>query len=174
MIARRIGMSVIEFEKKWASHVKDAYYASHLDYPQIAEKWYKMAIENGGDLDDVTAKYQNREKSPKNNFFLYVEGDKMGGMVALKYLSDTDCELCKMLVVPEMRGKKVASKLMNHFIEYSKQQGYKRIELTTSSFVKSGIALYQSYGFVEYKRETHPEYYVDNVAYDVISFELKL
>lgn len=76
------------------------------------------------------------------------------GCVEIISLSETLCELRRMYLLPEYRGKGLGRQLINIALEYSKKAGFKRIELDTHSKMKDAIKLYQRNGFNEFCSKT--------------------
>lgn len=59
------------------------------------------------------------------------------------------CEVKRLFVFPEARGRQVARKLVKEIIQRAGQQGYEYIFLDSLSRMEAAIRLYQSEGFVE-------------------------
>ena len=51
-------------------------------------------------------------------------------------------------VVPSVRGRKIAESLMNEVESFARQNGCKRMFLTTTPFLTAAIGLYERLGFV--------------------------
>lgn len=64
------------------------------------------------------------------------------------YVDELDYPEIRVLAVsPEIRGKGVASALIDACIERAKAKGYRSIGLHTGDFMSGAIALYERYGF---------------------------
>ena len=59
------------------------------------------------------------------------------------------CELRKMYLSPELRGRGMGRQLMELALEHARAAGFRTIELETNHAMEAAIALYQSYGFAE-------------------------
>lgn len=59
------------------------------------------------------------------------------------------CEMKRLFVFPEARGRQVARKLVKEVIQRAEEQGYEHIFLDTLSRMEAAIQLYQSEGFTE-------------------------
>ena len=58
------------------------------------------------------------------------------------------CELQRMFLLPEYRGKGIGSSLMKNCLSAAKQMGYSKIYLESLSQMKAAIQLYEHSGFV--------------------------
>ena len=82
---------------------------------------------------------------------------KIVGTVAL--INEKECyELSKMAVSPEYQGLKIGYKLIDYCIEFSKQQGWKKIMVYSNTILKPAINLYKKVGFNEVKLEPDVHY----------------
>lgn len=83
--------------------------------------------------------------------------DKVVGTVALINQS-TFFELSKMAVSPKYQGLKIGQQLMNHCIDFAKQQDWKSITLYSHRSLGPAINLYKKVGFVEVELEKDSHY----------------
>lgn len=100
------------------------------------------------DLDDIVKAY-------KGGYFGMIK-NKNGnfeGTFGLYKLSESNCEIRKMYLIPNARGKGIGKWMVNFLIEKAKDLGYKKIELETSSLLPEALHLYQKVGFQEVKTE---------------------
>ncbi len=98
------------------------------------------------ELEDPASKYG----MPEGRLYLAYVGEKLAGCVGLKKLSeDGQCELKRLYVRPQFRGKKMGEKLMETVLRDAKDIGYKAMLLDTLPFLKSAIHMYQRRGFYE-------------------------
>ena len=84
----------------------------------------------------------------------YVLEEKSGSIVGaygLYPVESRTCELRKMYLHRSYRGKGLGKFLMESALSEARQLGFKRMTLETASVLKEAIALYKSYGFVEYQ-----------------------
>lgn len=106
------------------------------------------------DLADVHGNYEAR-----GGLFdvLTDEAGRVVGSVGLYAKSDGVCELRKMYLLPELRGKGHGRMLLERTLQRAKELGFTRIELETSSRLAQAIALYKKYGFEPF----HPPHMAD-------------
>jgi len=90
-------------------------------------------------------------KSPNITFFSAWIENSIAGCIAIKTLSDSDAEIKSMRTAQSLRGKGVASILLEHAINFAKENGYTRISLETGTqdFFLPARKLYKKYGFQE-------------------------
>ena len=87
------------------------------------------------------------------------------GIVALKPLSDGSCEMKRLYIKPEFRGKGIGETLATCLIKEARFKGYKEIKLDTLSRLKPAVKLYEKLGFIK----TEP--YNFNPGNDVLYFK---
>ena len=83
--------------------------------------------------------------------FRFLEGEGIVlGMYGLYPLSEASCELRKMYLQPEHKGKGFGHLLMKDAMEQAAVAGFKEMVLETNSRLKEAIAMYRKYGFEPY------------------------
>ena len=100
------------------------------------------------------------EESTDNLFGLYSEERSVyfiaeiegrivggGGICPTNGLSEDTCELVKMYLLPEARGKGIGAALMNKCIETAKQKGFNKVYLESLPELKRAITVYEKFGF---------------------------
>lgn len=71
------------------------------------------------------------------------------GCIALRKFGNDICEMKRLYLRPEARGKGTGRILAEKIIEKAKEFGYKKMQLDTLATMKEAIALYKSMGFTE-------------------------
>jgi putative acetyltransferase len=77
------------------------------------------------------------------------EEDEMVGTFGLYKLSETNCEIRKMYLLPKARGNGLGKWMVWFLIEKAKELGFRKIELDTASVLLEAIELYKKMGFKE-------------------------
>ena len=107
----------------------------------------------------IDLSFQNFEKEmeefplqyarPEGRILVAVEGGKSVGVVGLRRFSGKICELKRMYVRPDFRGRGIGRLLAARAIEEARAIGYARMRLDTLSRLKEAVSLYDSLGFKE-------------------------
>lgn len=90
-------------------------------------------------------------KSPEITFFSTWIDSALAACVGIKRLSSLEVELKSMRTSHAFRGKGVASKQLEHVLNFAREQGYKRINLETGTqdYFKPARNLYKKFGFTD-------------------------
>jgi putative acetyltransferase len=99
------------------------------------------------DLDDIEGFYNI------NGGFLGVveENHVIVATVGIIKVDNSTCELRKMYLYPNQRGKGLGKKLLEFSLSKAKELKFNRMILETAGPLKEAISLYKKYGFSEYK-----------------------
>ncbi len=130
--------------------------ASNKDCEEVTRLVYGILKEYGlkpdpqatdADLEDIERSYFKRG----GMFFVLEDQDgAIIGAYGLYPIENQACELRKMYLHNARRGKGLGKFLLDSALAQARQLGFKRVTLETASVLKEAIALYESYGFVEY------------------------
>jgi putative acetyltransferase len=133
--------------------------ARNKDCDNIARLVYGVLQEYGlkpdpactdADTKDIESSYFGRGGT------FFVLEDKNGSIIGAYGLYPIDkktCELRKMYLHKAHRGKGLGKFLLEDALSKARQLGFRMMILETASVLKEAIALYKSYGFVEYKAD---------------------
>jgi len=99
------------------------------------------------DIKDIESSYFGRGGK---FFVLETEDGSIVGAYGLYLINEQTCELRKMYLHKAHRGKGLGKFLLDDALSKARQLGFERMILETASVLKEAIALYKSYGFIEY------------------------
>lgn len=116
------------------------------------------------ELDDPAVRYS----PPQGELLVALENDKVLGMVAYHRLTSKRCEMKRLYLTPNARGRHLGERLVETIIEHAKASGYEEMVLDTIKPLKAAVSLYRKYGFEEC------EAYYNNPMEDVIYMSKKL
>ena len=87
---------------------------------------------------------------PQGRLLLATRGSQLAGCVALHKLEEAICEMKRLYVRPQFRGKGLGRVLAERVVADAREIGYKRLRLDTVEPVMRGaVALYRKLGFRE-------------------------
>lgn len=81
-------------------------------------------------------------------YVVYCDG-KLAGCIGLRKIDDQSCEMKRLYVRPQFRGKKIGNLLIEKIIADAKAIGYSYMLLDTLPFLQSAIHMYKKCGFYE-------------------------
>lgn len=105
-----------------------------------------LSFEN---VERELAEFPTAYAHPRGALFVAFVGKKPAGVVALRRISKKTCEMKRLYVREEFRGKGVGRALAQLSIQEATRLGYTRMRLDTLSTMKEAIGLYCSLGFRE-------------------------
>ena len=117
------------------------------------------------ELADLPGKYA----PPDGCLFLASEGEKILGCVAMRKIDAETCEMKRLFVRENGRGKGIGRELVKRVIERARRSGYRKMRLDTlAAQMSKAVEIYRSFGFREI-----PAYYDTPIA-ETIFMELIL
>jgi putative acetyltransferase len=90
-------------------------------------------------------------QKPQAVYYVVESGGQVmggGGIYPTEGLPVDTCELVKMYLLPQARGKGIGKLLIEKCIDAAKEKGFKNIYLETMPELKQALKVYEKYGFV--------------------------
>lgn len=110
-----------------------------------------------------------RYAAPDGRLFLAFVDENPAGCIALRKLEEGVCEMKRLFVREDFRGRKIGIILIEKLIEEAKAIGYQKMRLDTyPAKMANAVKLYESHGF----REIPP--YYDNPHGEILYLEKEL
>jgi len=127
---------------------------SEEDFRQVRKLLIEYADSLGFELscqhfDRDSVELPGEYAPPDGYLLLATQETKIAGCVALRKIAYGVCEMKRLYVRPEFRGKGIGRKLALNIIKEARKIGYKHMRLNTLSSMKEAAALYRSLGFKE-------------------------
>ena len=89
--------------------------------------------------------------------------EELAGCIGLKKIDETNCEMKRLYVRPQFRGKQIGNVLVRRIIDDAKEIGYHIMLLDTLPFLESALHMYQKFGF--YEIESYNDSPMENSIY---------
>jgi GNAT superfamily N-acetyltransferase len=132
------------------------------------EAWLGMSLcfQN---FEEEVANLPGRYAAPDGRLFLAFVDENLAGCIALRKLEEGVCEMKRLFVREDFRGRKTGIILIEKLIEEAKAIGYQKMRLDTyPTKMANAVKLYESHGF----REIPP--YYDNPYSGILYLEKEL
>jgi len=108
------------------------------------------------DFDQELADFPGKYSSPDGALLLARVGEEPAGTVALRKLDTGVCEMKRLYVKPQFRGRRttdgrsIGRALAEDIVGIGRERGYQRLRLDTiGGKMRQALSLYRSMGFVE-------------------------
>lgn len=101
------------------------------------------------DFDKELASLPGDYCPPAGKLILAYQYGRLAGCIAMRKFDRITCEMKRLYVKPEFRGKGIGKILAQEIIDDAKQAGYTKMFLDTVPSMKEAISLYHSLGFIE-------------------------
>ena len=123
-------------------------------YQQVRELFTEYVDSLGIDLSfqNIVTELQSlpgEYAPPEGCILLAMYEEQVAGCVALRKIDEDVCEMKRLYVKPDFKGKGIGKRLASSIIEEAKNRGYRYIRLDTLPTMEQAISLYSSLGFYE-------------------------
>ena len=118
--------------------------SNHSDFQKLTQLFDEYLVEIDGDEKDFFAQYN---QIYIDNVIVCYEDEIAVGCGAFKEYEPTVAEIKRMFVLPEKRGKGIASTVLNALEIWAKENGFQHAILETSNQLTNAISLYQKSGY---------------------------
>jgi GNAT superfamily N-acetyltransferase len=99
--------------------------------------------------------------------FFVMEGSRVQGTCAVLRHGAEDCEIAKMAVAPEARGRGYGDLLMETAIRFARDAGASRIIIVSNTVLEPAIRLYEKHGFVRVPLSSDGRYRRANIRLEL-------
>ena len=124
----------------------------NLEFARALFKEYTTSLDFDLDFQNFKEELANLPGDyapPGGHLLIALWREQLSGCVALRKLEDRICEMKRLYVKPQFRGKGIFRALAEAIIEKAREIGYFRMCLDTISSMDRARALYLSLGFKE-------------------------
>lgn len=120
-------------------------YTSMLIKGDVSFQKYLEIQNYDAELEHLETKYGQ----PYGRLYIAYCDKKLAGCIGLRKIDAQNCEMKRLYVRPEFRGKRIGNQLVQKIINDAKEIGYEHMLLDTLPFLQSAIHMYKQYGFYE-------------------------
>jgi putative acetyltransferase len=129
----------------------------HAIFPEdkaaVLDIWREFIVNSPVNLDyqGNDAEFTNlpgKYAAPKGCVLLACRGGEIEGCIALREVSAEICEMKRLYVRPNARGRQVGRKLIERSIAEARDAGYREMRLDVQEKSVSARKLYETLGFV--------------------------
>ena len=139
------------------------------DQVQVQELFASGLIEFSGDVEHEVRKYVDNSlkddmgdipahylSNPKSNFWVAELDNQLVGIVGIQPTDEVEeAELRRMSVSSSVRRQGIGRRLLETTEEFCREQGYRRICLSTVDMLKPALVMYRGNGYTTVKEEPY-------------------
>jgi ribosomal protein S18 acetylase RimI-like enzyme len=115
------------------------------------------------DIDDELNNFPEKYKEPEGAFIIAKENNNTIGCVGIRKLENKICEMKRLFVKENHKGKGIGKKLVEKIIEQAKIKNYEKMRLDTINTMEAALNIYYRNGF--YQIEPYYNNPHDNIVY---------
>ena len=120
-----------------------------------------------GPWDDDLHRIESEYIEAGGEFYVGIINDRIVAMGALKRLTDTCAEICRMRVHPDLQRRGLGTRILSKLEERAGELGFRTLTLDTTVGQIAAIILYTKAGYIEVSRGT-------KLGFEVLSFEKRI
>lgn len=128
----------------------------------ILDTWKEFGFtyvpEEDADLDDIQKHYIDN----LGMFYILRDGIKIIGTIGVIVRPENVVELTRLYVDKSQQGKGFGSQLVDKIIEFSRNNGFSKIELNTNKIFQKAHSLYQHKGF-QITKEDRQDFWMEKL-----------
>jgi GNAT superfamily N-acetyltransferase len=114
---------------------------------------FRGRVPTDAELDQVMAEESSERLAGESGVFLVVrDADRLVGCVGLREIAPGVCEIKRMYVRPEVRGRGIGAALLAEAEGAARARGAREIRLDTMAGLTEARSLYAARGYVEVER----------------------
>lgn len=100
-------------------------------------------------FDPTTDHLYELFRTPGSKYFVAVDGELLGGagIFPSAGLPPDTCELCKMYLRPDARGRGLGGALIRQCLDVARAAGYKKVYIESMPELSQALAVYERFGF---------------------------
>lgn len=99
--------------------------------------------------DEEVKHLETKYGLPFGRLYLAYYDSSLAGCIGLRKIDEKNCEMKRLYVRPQFRGKHIGDQLVRKIVEDAGEIGYSHILLDTLPFLESALHIYKKYGFYE-------------------------
>ena len=128
-------------------------------YKPLLMDFLEQCLPESGRTLDINGRHSsyNDIENCFKAFWCMFDQENVIGVVAVKELDETNCELKSLYLLERFHGMGYGKCLLQKAIAYAKECGYEMMYLDTLSTSKKAIALYRKAGFVDTEKYNQNE-----------------
>lgn len=128
--------------------------SEHSDFKKMVNALDEDLYLRNGDTQKLYERYNQIDKI-KHAIVIFVDGNPVG-CGCFKWFDDETVEMKRMFVLPEMRGKQLAAKMLQELENWAVEEGFRKAVLETGRRQVEAQRLYSIAGY--FRTENYGQY----------------
>jgi ribosomal protein S18 acetylase RimI-like enzyme len=131
-------------------------------FEELNRAWIEAHFELEEEDREVFSDPEGKILASGGQIFFILEGERVRGTCAVLRHGD-ECEIAKMAVAPEARGRGFGDLLMETAIRFARELGVPKVVIVSNTVLEPAIRLYQKHGFVRVPLSSDGRYLRANI-----------